>query len=1014
MRSAKKEMVRQLLFLLPLFVLMAAATYPAGEARADANGMCPLPEKYKVMMEGNCVENVGGTSNNMGDCLHQKNVSDDLPAAANSCFEVKEDEEKTYNFKLEAKNGNTTVNTLQNGQMDDTTKQAQFEWQPKHSSEHDPPMQQGQDGKQLMTPHYVIKGPKQEGHEWDTPGWKIEKIVYVYHMDSPQHYGDMGQMGYNPFEAKTDDQYPKNNVAEPSATKFAYFVPSVPLNYAISSALTMQWKWESQLTHTWKLSTPHIPPPSQKDPDPTCTICQRKFSDKGDKKAQKMSVSRTWHPQEICDGIEDTGVATSRLDSSGKYLDRSGVGQNKVYKSPDKTFDEPSWMCVVARATVKVKDIYNIAHIQTGIEGAGTNLVKAECGKKISEVDGQNGKNIVIRIVDNAVHATAATVQAGETDSQKGEWKSDNFKVTVWYEWPVYQYASYLSDVWKDASGVDKKLIDVAYSPMFVWKKHKTWNSLAEFAGSGNVTTLTYGSDNVDSRAAMDKQTTLNPKIVIYEKKIPIQEFFKGHDAAQEDFVAWHYAETSLGDSVGNPAYKSDVENKLYEEGLNDKKPQDLFSSKKPMNFTKGKGPLKYFVEAHDGSSITKGSGKTGEEEKYDSSGNYMKENEYTHGQLKYNPEVAKYVVYSNNSASIQPVTAIDPTQISDNEYCQAETYEHNKDDIQPGWKKCPVIADNQLNKNVDDAAKLTEYFQAWGRVHITDPIKPNVGLKIVDSVRGTIRRVHKLNDLSRLKAYKEVSANEGQQWVPFDKGVKYNYDLIKGATPRTPFSLNGDNEVLWEFKDHQLLTGSSPDAGKIWEGRDYEDPNALVADATKDSLDPYGTAEDTKLELTHQDLRNDNKKSFHVDYYAHDNIDGQRVVKDGTEIRKEFWYKGLAAIDFDNDNDKDDTFNENIISRGYSSWKIIDETYPNYQSNPVFKKMYMNDNYYKYPEVVFNNPNCKWDGTDLPNGKKEISVAYAVKDKAGNKRKFKLYFYVAPLDMSIQTIEKREKKTGF
>jgi len=34
------------------------------------------------------------------------------------------------------------------------------------------------------------------------------------------------------------------------------------------------------------------------------------------------------------------------------------------------------------------------------------------------------------------------------------------------------------------------------------------------------------------------------------------------------------------------------------------------------------------------------------------------------------------------------------------------------------------------------------------------------------------------------------------------------------------------------------------------------------------------------------------------------------------------------------------------------------------------------------------------------------------VVDQAGNKRKFKLWLYVAPLDMKILTIEKNEKRT--
>jgi len=1006
--STNRNKINIKLFNIILFSLLLIFLYSTS-AFAEAKGLCPLPKEYKVMQEGTDTDNVGGVANNMGDSLHKKNVDDPQPSG-NCSFTADEDEEKQYNFKCKGEGGDITVDKLKVGDMDDTTKQAQFEWQPKHDSEHNPPMETGQDGKPLMVGHYKIKGPKQEGHEWDTPGWKIEKIAYAYHMDSPQKYGDTGQMGYNPFESKSGGSYPPNNVAEPAATKFAYFVPSVPLNYVVSSALTLQWKWESQLTHTWELVGTHIPFPNQTNPDPPCTICQRKFSDRDDKKANKMSVSRTWHPKEICDGIEDTGVATGRLDTSGKYLDNSGVGNSKVYMSPDKTFDEPSWMCVVARASVKVKDLYNIAHIQTGLEGDNTNLLTAECGKKVSAVTG-DGKNIIIRIVDNAVHATKATMDAGETSSPKGDWDSGNFKVAVWFEIPLYQYASFLSETWKDPSGVEKNYYDIAYSPMFVWKRHKKWDSLVDFLSG--ATSTTYGSDSVDDRSATDKDVTINPKIVVYEKKIPVKEFFKGDDGSEEEYIPWHYAKTSIGDSLGNPAYKDTVQNDMYKDGLNGKATPQIFKTCVPINYTKGKGPLKFFVEAHDGSTKTTGSGKTNEEKALDASGTYVVPNVYTQGELRYNPEVNKYVAYSKSSDTIKLGPADeDPTKKAD--YCLSESYEYNKDDIQVGWKRCPAIKDNSVNKNIADADKL-DYFQAWGMVEIKDTIKPNVGLRIFDTVRGTVRKVFKLNDLSRLKCYKDLVSGDGKEWQLVNNGAKYNYEIINSKNPpRVPFSLNDASEELWEFEKVDLLTASSPDSGKIWEGRDYEDPKADLADATNDSLDPYGTAENTKLEMTHQDLRNVDNKTFTVDFYAHDNVDGQRVPAAGVTADAAFWYKGLRAVDFDSGTDKPETFNENMINKGYSSWVIVDKTYPEANVD-VFKKIYMNDGkYFKYPELVFNNPNCKWTGADLPNGKKEISVAYAVRDEEGNKRKFKLHFYVAPLDMSINTIEKREKKTGY
>jgi len=293
-----------------------------------------------------------------------------------------------------------------------------------------------------------------------------------------------------------------------------------------------------------------------------------------------------------------------------------------------------------------------------------------------------------------------------------------------------------------------------------------------------------------------------------------------------------------------------------------------------------------------------------------------------------------------------------------------------------------------------------------WGRVETKDTIKPNVGLKIIDTVRGTVRKVYKINDLSTLACYKDLVSAEGKNWALVDND-KFNYKIRDShKTPRAPFSLNDDNEKLWEFKDVQLLLNTSPNAGRIWEGKDFE---GTFPDSMQDSMAPYGTAEDTKLEMTHQDMRNDTKKSNFVTWFAHDNIDGQRVKKDTAQIKKEDWYKGLTALDFDSDNERNPEFPDDFISKGYSSWLIKDETYADVA---VFNQMYKNGSFFKYPDLSFNNPNRKWDGNALPNGDKEISVAYGVVDQAGNKRKFKLWLYVAPLDMKILTIEKNEKRT--
>ena len=1017
--------------LLVIFSFLFLIFIAAGDVWADADGLCPLPKEYKVFCKdadekpnGDTAPNVGGESKKMGDCLHKDNVSDLEPVAETAAsFVVQEDKAYNYDFVCTGANGDKNVSTLSKDQFDSTTQQQQFEWQPSHDGNHNPASQAGDDGMPLAIPHYKIKGPKQEGHEWTSPGWKIDHISYVYHMDSPQKYGVCGQIGYNPFESRLapGEGYAQNDVTQPSKNSFSYFVPSVPINYVVSSALSIRWRWKSSLVHTWELATSHVP-----DKSGTCTLCRRKATDTSDKKAVPMNVDVEWGPKEICSDIETPDVATGRLDKSGNYYDEDGVGKEEVYKSPAKKFDKPEQPCVVARATVRVKDMYNIAHVQTGYvldTDGNTNLIKSECGKKISEMPGMKEKQIVIRIVDNCVHATIDTVITNkEKNCKDGKWKDGNFKVTLWYEVPLYQYCSYLSGKWKDNNGEDHDINDVVYSPMFVWKKHKTWNSLSEFLEK-DATSLTYGSDKENERLAMDKQTEINPKIIIYEKKIKISDWFTAEGASQEEIMPWHYAYTSQGDSFGNPPYVQGVENKNFGKclDLGDKSIVKIFKYP-PIKFIKGKGPLKYFVEVHDGSELTYGGGNTSDEKEFNCKGVYFRENDYKQGQLVYNPEVYKYIQYSKGAKDIKldkeadQNDDIDPTAMAAGDQpCLSESYSGIGDDIQPGWMTCSAVT-NLLNPNVGDAASVVKNFQAWGMVRIDDTIRPNVGLKIIDTVRGTVRKVYKINDNSTLVCYNTLIKKAGNKWALLDQEKNAcNYYLATSAkSPRAPFTLDEkktlNNEKIWEFKDVQLLISTS-DNSKIWEGKDY----VGTADKMEDSLAPYGTAEDTKLDLTHQDLKNNNKSNF-VIWYAHDNIDGQRV-KDGTNVVTDDWYKGVTAFDFNKsfDNESNSSiplpnkeFADDYINKGYTSWIITDKTYT---SDSVFNQMYKNGSYFRYPDVSFNNPNRKWDGSALPNGDQEISVAYGVIDKAGNTRKFKLWFYVAPLDMKIQTLEKHEQR---
>lgn len=970
----------------------------AGEVFAGAEQLCPLPKEYKVEMDGQVKENADPGCG-IGDSTHKKNVPDGgLNGTQQAKFVIDEDVKHQFGFK--AFPGSVLPSKIEG--CDSTTHDEYIDWMPNLDDYHPLDLDKSPVlGAQMesVSSCYTFKGINTSGVKWpDGQGWKVNKVHHTYHMDSPTKYGDCGCIGYNYTPAGSISESLSDGGADgKSIFEYAYAEPSVPLWFVASSVLSITWDWDYQYQHCWEINHGDwiydtygnkVLCGKCMQPAVACEA-ENAMSPYWTPPAKCKGTVTNWPPSKFYTDIQKPSVATARKGQPLYYAEQGVPGT--IYSVPSEPFTLPNEPVVVARGTIRVKDTSNVAHVQIGLKSGNTNLLKAECGKKISDT---TTEKIVIRIVDNAVHASKSTVvDAGEKTCVDGDWDENNFKAIFWYEMPLYQYASYLGDKWKDAGGVEKPLIEVVYSPMFVWKKHTICTKLSDFFQNGGTSKSLYHNHSENGGK--------NPVYIIYEKEMTIADLFKSDDDGQEDIMPWHYATTAMGDGFGNPPYSKDVANDLYDysKDMNNGSIVSKFKYK-PMNFTKGKGPLKYFLEVRDGSTLTKGGARKSEEQKFDCSETYFKDDKYEQGQLKYNPEVVKYMQYSSSSADLSPGAQVDPTQ-NPNQNALAEEY----DKTTKVWAENPDLT-NPLNANVDSGAEIVKHFQAWGRVEIKDTIKPNAGLKIIDTTRGTIRKVYKINDLTTLACYKDLSSGEGKNWALVDTD-KHNHKLVSGAkSPRAPFTLNADNEKLWEFKDVQLLINTSPDSGRIWEGKDFE---GTFPDAMQDSMAPYGTAEDTKLEITHQDLRNDTKKSNFVTWYAHDNIDGQRVKKDTNQVKKEDWYKGLTALDFDSDNERNPEFPDDFISKGYSSWLIKDETYADVS---VFNQMYKNGSFYKYPDLSFNNPNRKWDGSALPNGDKEISVAYGVVDQAGNKRKLKLWFYVGPLDMKIMTIEKSEKRT--
>lgn len=1044
--------MKKFFLLITLHVLFLSSTLlllAEHSVAGDLNGICPLPYKYNVEFDGSIQQNQFPAAcrekYSNGLSLYY-NPFPDFPSG--TTISIDEDTKHTFAFKASSNGNGTpmTVSEMTPGSSDPSTADKYEDWMPN--------INDYQDLEKDVSPKYPeikllanvrcysfaggypdFKGYKSEDGKlsislrdsvkWDwqgSPGWQCEKVFFNYHMDSPVFFGQLGNIGFNPKE--TGDSAAKG------VFDFTYFVPSVPAWYAVTSVMNITWNWPHKYSHRWVVH--HVGPP-QGSTDGKCEGCGLNLRNQirvegeqpgwtadrrqdsstynadywtspprecefGGKKAEKWDASYFYSEKYKQNGkIQKPEAADERIGKPEEAtgLDFYGVGVEPIY-FPRVKFEGPNAPIIVARCTLYVCDIGNVAHVQTGIEGSsGGNLLNAECGETISSTN--PGKDLTIRIVDNNPWSNQFIIDnlsgEGALDCRPGKWADKNFKVTFWYEIPLYQYVSILSEEWLPPEASKIKAMESVYSPIFVWKSFK-WNSLSEFlSGDDGSTTTQYFVTHENSYYT---EQPFDPSFIVFNKKIPISRLFIDQNKNVEEIVPLHYANKSLGDAFGNPPYDAKDKNTLYGNDIADASGSSIISKFKikPINYMNGKGHLKYFVEIHDASDNTNGGGGDGEN-KYDCSEKLFKADDYTQGCLKYNPEKVIYVPKSNDVKKINEGEAVDP--IAPVPPCPSQNYDEESQNI---WKKNPALL-KALNSNVDNGENILNNFQAWGRIEIFDKKKPNLGLKILNTVTGKIRYVFKLNDISR---FKNLFAKP-DYWSAYFENVKFNYPMYDPKNLVGKIAPYSNSEDLWLFKDVKLLVDNNPGPNKIlYEGRDF----LGEGDSIEDSLDPYGTVEDTPIQFTHQDLRNDEKKVSFVEFFAHDNIDGQRVIKSGTKVKKEDWYKGVISFDFDSNKEKSPVFPEDMILKGYTSWKIIDETYKDYINNVAFKKFYMKDEYYKYPLIVFNNPNCNPDGTSLFDKDVEMSVMYGVVDRSGNFRKLKLHLYVMPITNKINVIERK------
>ncbi|HNY10716.1 MAG TPA: hypothetical protein PKK26_03900, partial [Candidatus Wallbacteria bacterium] len=486
--------------LLSVYILLFACMAFAG----GSDNVCPLPKKYQVEGPGGKKENANPGVTPISKALNSINVPDGGNTGTQTANHVVfEDEEKQYSFKTDP--GGLTPKALEDT-SDSTTGQDFLKWMPKMATYHPLSKDKSLTGKIMVNFQtcYKFSGGSESspsgGVRWSSQdGWKVNKVYHAFHMDSPNKYGATGKMGFN--DGETTDEGKSNGRQQ---FPFTYSEPSVPAWFVITSALTISWDWKYKYEHEWIYS--HIDVKRDAYPyvpgEGICDICRADVNTETNGShwttpADCDPIAENWLPKKIFTDIQDGSAAKDRMDTSGLYYDENGITgdfyDEKKDHLRDQTNGQLSEQCpiVVARATVRVKDRSNIAHAEIIVDGGDIDTpLKAECGKKISEYPVQGDKTMIIRIVDNAVHCTKDIISI-EKSCPDGEWKDTNFKAIFWYELPIYQYASYQADKWKGSTGPESPIIEIAYSPMFMWKKKKIWNSYTEFFGNGDGSTET-------------------------------------------------------------------------------------------------------------------------------------------------------------------------------------------------------------------------------------------------------------------------------------------------------------------------------------------------------------------------------------------------------------------------------------------------------------------------------------------------------------------------------------------
>ncbi len=199
----------------------------------QADGVCPLPSEYRFDCENGSTNDSPEGDTSLDNTLHKETLDSDS-VGQEPHYTYMENESNEY--KLLINGGSVEPDVIKKDNLDNEAdaEKENDEWSP--NEKHHPDSKDGHPFKMCWTFQAGSDDNKWEGKH----KWKISSVSFAYHFDSPTVWGETGGIGDNSETGIPAGEGSEDQAKHPG--EFNYVVPSAPLNYYVTSVLTLKWK----------------------------------------------------------------------------------------------------------------------------------------------------------------------------------------------------------------------------------------------------------------------------------------------------------------------------------------------------------------------------------------------------------------------------------------------------------------------------------------------------------------------------------------------------------------------------------------------------------------------------------------------------------------------------------------------------------------------------------------------------------------------------------------------------